>query len=132
MPPEWVRDLSLSFPITTHSLSILQHFSPSVMIAFPLLDHKLFMVRVQALFLSTTNKAPQDLSSANLISQKASNKPPLLCPLSLATILFSIHSAPVGFYVVYTITHLVLTSALRHRAYYDPHCTHEDTEAQRG
>ena len=40
---------------------------------FSLPDDQLFVVRVQALFLSTTNKAPGDLSSTTLISQKLSS-----------------------------------------------------------
>lgn len=62
---------------------------------FSLPDDQLFVVRVQALFLSTTNKAPGDLSSTTLISQKASNRSCLLlCPWSLATIVFNTFSTP--------------------------------------
>ena len=59
---------------------------------FSLPDDQLFVVRVQALFLSTTNKAPGDLSSTTLISQKASNhnapalKPESTPPVSRAPI----------------------------------------------
>lgn len=36
IPLDWIRNFSLSFPITTHSLSIVQHLLHSVIIAFPL------------------------------------------------------------------------------------------------
>lgn len=56
-PSDEVRDLSLSFSITTHPVSILQRLFHSVLMVFSLPDDQLFAVRVQALFLSTTNKA---------------------------------------------------------------------------
>lgn len=80
-----------------------------------------FVVRVQALFLSTTNKTPLDLSSDSLISQKTSNHPPLLCPLRLATMLFSTRSGPDRVLTMeYAITNLISTPAWWDRDYSVP------------
>lgn len=92
---DWVKDLFLSFPITIHFRHVVALIS--LIMACPLLDYRHFVVRVQALFLSATNKTSSDLSCANLLSQEASNQPPLFCPLSPATILFSTYSVPGGF-----------------------------------
>lgn len=98
-PPSFLldlgKDLSLSFPITIHSRRVVALIS--LIMACLLLDYRHFVVRVQVLFLSATNKTSLDLSCANLLSREASNQPTLFCPLSPATILFSACSVPGGF-----------------------------------
>ena len=98
---------------------------------FGLQDDQLLVVRVQALFLSTTNKAPGDPSSSTLISQKAANHSRLLlCPWSLA-ILFNLPYARESSNQSMCNNSFNPYIILMRQGLLYPHCTNEEAEAQR-